>query len=213
MAAPVIAPMPTAPDRGDGGTQFDIDATAFAAAFALLVTEINTSASFIDTKAGEALAAALGGDLPSMAGKALQFLRVNAGETAAEFEDVATISEVKSFAPKIAEMSQIRLAASKNILVDGANVAFDVQGGWNATITLFGNRILDNPTNGFSGLMGYIQVVQGSTGSRTLSFGSYYEFPGGTAPVLTATPGAIDVLFYCFISATRCLVTNVLDIS
>ena len=85
MVAPTITPMPPAPDRGDGGTQFDIDATVFAAAFALLVSEINASASFVDTKATEALAAALSGDLPPLAGQALKLLRVNAGETAAEF--------------------------------------------------------------------------------------------------------------------------------
>jgi len=47
-------------------------------------------ADFVDAQADAALAAALGGDLPPLTGNALEFLRVNAGETAGEFYPFVT---------------------------------------------------------------------------------------------------------------------------
>ena len=41
-----------------------------------------------------------------------------------------------------------------------------------------------------------ISVIQDGTGSRTLSFNSNYKFVGGTAPTLTTTASARDVLVF-----------------
>ena len=81
-------------------------------------------------------------------------------------------------------------------LTDAANISYDMDDGNNATVTLGGNRTLDNPSNVTVGQSGSIFIVQDGTGSRTLSFGSAYDFAGGTAPTLTTTASAVDRIDY-----------------
>jgi hypothetical protein len=76
----------------------------------------------------------------------------------------------------------------------------------NFAVTLSVNATLANPTNIVPGQSGVITVTQGTT-ARTLAFGSYYKFPGGTAPALTATANAVDSLAYYVESATRIVVS------
>jgi len=121
MAAPVITPLPTAPDRATGGTQFDIDATAWAAALPTWTTQVGSVGDFCEVKAGEALAAALGGSLPPLTGHSLQYIRVNAGETAAEFMTLPAASEI---VPGIIEKATLAeaLAGAADKYPDAANV-------------------------------------------------------------------------------------------
>ena len=88
-------------------------------------------------------------------------------------------------------------------LADGGTVTPDFSLGNNFTLTLGGNRTLANPTNLTAGQSGVILVLQDGTGSRTLSFGSYWKFPGGTAPTLTTTASAVDLLAYFVESSSR----------
>jgi hypothetical protein len=44
-------------------------------------------------------------------------------------------------------------------------------------------------------------IVQDSVGSRLITFGSHYKFPGGITPTLTTTPLGIDILTIFVISA------------
>nr|BAR23500.1 fiber protein [uncultured Mediterranean phage uvMED]BAR23551.1 fiber protein [uncultured Mediterranean phage uvMED] len=81
-------------------------------------------------------------------------------------------------------------------LTDAANIAYDMDDGNNATVTLAGNRTLDNPSNITVGQSGSIFIVQDGTGSRTLSFGNAFDFAGGTAPTLTTTASAVDRIDY-----------------
>ena len=81
-------------------------------------------------------------------------------------------------------------------LSDGANIAYDMDDGNNATVTLGGNRTLDNPSNVTVGQSGSIFIVQDGTGSRTLSFGNAYDFAGGTAPTLSTGANAVDRIDY-----------------
>jgi hypothetical protein len=53
-----------------------------------------------------------------------------------------------------------------------------------------------NPTNLTAGQSGSIFAVQDGTGSRTMAFGSYWDFAGGTAPTMTTTASAIDRIDY-----------------
>jgi len=85
MAAPTYTPLPTAPARTMTPTVFAAAADAFVAALAVLQTEGDALGAYTEEQAAIALAAALGGDLPPLTGHALKLLRVNAGETAAEF--------------------------------------------------------------------------------------------------------------------------------
>jgi len=81
-------------------------------------------------------------------------------------------------------------------LTDAANIAYDMDDGNNATVTLGGNRTLDNPSNITVGQSGSIFLVQDGSGSRTCSFGSSFDFAGGTAPTLTTTANAVDRIDY-----------------
>ena len=72
-------------------------------------------------------------------------------------------------------------------------------------MTLAGNRTLANPTNIVAGQSGSIFVTQDATGSRTLAYGSYFKFAGGStaAPVLSTAAGSVDRLDYVVKSATE----------
>ena len=87
-------------------------------------------------------------------------------------------------------------------LTDGATITPDFAASNNYTVTLAGNRTLANPSNLTAGQSGSIFIVQDSTGSRTLSFGSYWDFAGGTAPTLTTDASAVDRVDYIVRSTT-----------
>lgn len=81
-------------------------------------------------------------------------------------------------------------------LSDGANISWNHHTQPNAQVTLAGNRTLDNPTNALDGTMHTLLVIQDATGSRTLAYGSNYRWPINTAPVLTTTANAKDLLSF-----------------
>jgi hypothetical protein len=87
-------------------------------------------------------------------------------------------------------------------LTDAATVTPDMADGNNFSLTLGGNRTLANPSNLTAGQSGSIFLVQDGTGSRTLAYGSYYDFAGGTAPTLTTTASAVDRIDYVVRSTT-----------
>jgi hypothetical protein len=87
-------------------------------------------------------------------------------------------------------------------LTDAATIAVDFDTGQNFTVTLAGNRALGNPTNVTAGQTGSIFVTQDGTGSRTLSYGTSWEFPAATAPTLTTTAAAVDRIDYIVKGAT-----------
>jgi hypothetical protein len=61
---------------------------------------------------------------------------------------------------------------------------------------------LANPSNLTAGQSGSIFIVQDATGSRLLSYGSYLDFAGGTAPTLSTAAAAVDRIDYLVRSAT-----------
>ena len=87
-------------------------------------------------------------------------------------------------------------------LTDGATITPDLATGNFFTVTLGGNRTLANPNNQVAGQGGCFFIVQDGTGSRTLAFGSEYDFAGGTAPTLTTTASAVDRIDYVVRSDT-----------
>lgn len=102
-----------------------------------------------------------------------------------------------------------RFAVEVATLTDGATITPDFGANQNFTVTLAGNRTLANPSNKVVGQTGSIFVVQDGTGSRTLSYGTDYEFAGGTAPTLTTTASAVDRIDYIIRSSTsiQCVFT------
>jgi len=88
-------------------------------------------------------------------------------------------------------------------LTDGATITPNFNNANNFSVTLGGNRTLANPTNLTAGQSGVIVITQDGSGSKTLAYGSNWKFPGGTAPTLTTTANAVDVLVYYVESASR----------
>ena len=97
-------------------------------------------------------------------------------------------------------------------LTDGTTITPDFAVANNFSVTLGGNRTLANPSNLTAGQSGVIVVTQDATGSRTLAFGSYWKFSNGTAPTLTTTASAVDVLAYFVESSTRITARLISDV-
>jgi hypothetical protein len=89
-----------------------------------------------------------------------------------------------------------------NALTDGATITPDFAVANNFSVTLGGNRTLANPSNLTAGQSGSIFITQDGTGSRTLAYGSYYDFIGGTAPTLSTAANAVDRIDYIVRSST-----------
>jgi hypothetical protein len=85
--------------------------------------------------------------------------------------------------------SQLSYAATINWDLDQKPVA---------VVVMTGNPTIANPTNQVAGpLMLYrLTLVQDATGSRTVTWGSAYKFPGGIAPVLSTAANAVDELIF-----------------
>lgn len=88
------------------------------------------------------------------------------------------------------------------VLTDGATITPDFSVTNNYSVTLAGNRTLANPTNITAGQSGSIFVSQDGTGSRTLAYGTYWDFAGGTAPTLSTAASSIDRIDYVVRTAT-----------
>ena len=98
-------------------------------------------------------------------------------------------------------------------LTDGANISVDFNAGQNFAVQLTDNRTLDNPTNCVPGQTGSIFVIQDGTGSRTLSFGTNYKFPGGTAPTLSTGASACDRIDYITFTSSNVHAVATLNVS
>lgn len=92
---------------------------------------------------------------------------------------------------------------SISTLTDGATITPNFALNNSFTVTLGGNRTLANPTNLVAGQSGVIIINQDGTGGRTLAYGTYYDFSGGTAPTLTTTASAVDMIAYFVVSTTK----------
>ena len=94
------------------------------------------------------------------------------------------------------------LAPTITTLTDAATITPNFQTSCNFTVTLGGNRTIANPSAMTVGQSGSIFIVQDGTGSRTLSWGSYWDFIQGTAPTLSTGANAVDRIDYVVRSAT-----------
>jgi len=94
------------------------------------------------------------------------------------------------------------LAPTITALTDGATITPDLTVSANFSVTLGGNRTLANPSAMTVGQSGSIFITQDATGSRTLAYGSYWDFANGTAPTLTTTASAVDRLDYIVRTST-----------
>ncbi len=81
-------------------------------------------------------------------------------------------------------------------LTDAANISWNLDTNKVASVTLAGNRTLDNPTNLKDGATYILIVKQDATGTRTLAYGTAYKWPSGNAPVLSTGANDVDILSF-----------------
>jgi hypothetical protein len=118
----------------------------------------------------------------------------------------ATVGEILAgTADKVVESDTLLAAMAGVALTDGANIAVDLATGVYFTVTLGGNRTLDNPSNHKVGRTIYVKITQDGTGSRTLAYGNQYDFGQDSAPTLSTAAGTVDLLAF-FVSTTSKLV-------
>ena len=93
------------------------------------------------------------------------------------------------------DIKEMSLGAGSHIL--------DLNRNANFKLTLSGNITLVNPANLTAGTTGSIFIVQDGTGSRTASFGTSWDFIGGTAPTLTTAASSVDRIDYIVLDSTN----------
>jgi len=81
-------------------------------------------------------------------------------------------------------------------LTDGTTIAWDLDAAQEAKVTIAANRTLSNPTNQNDGGWYHVRVIQGTGGSRLLSYGTNYKFGDAGAPTLSIAVSAEDVLSF-----------------
>ena len=85
---------------------------------------------------------------------------------------------------------------AEQTLTDGATIDWNLSTQQVAKVTLAGNRTLNAPSNQQAGAFYSLAIIQDGTGSRTLTFNSVYKFTGATAPTLTTTASAKDIIIF-----------------
>lgn len=207
-------------DAATATTQAGIATTAAGTA--------TTQAGIATTKAGEAASSALAADASADAAAASAasinttlFLakadnlaglasastaRTNLGLGTAAVGNIGTDVQAYDVDTAKTDVVQSFTAAQRgavSALTDGATITPDFAVANNFSVTLGGNRTLANPTNLVAGQSGVIKISQDATGSRTLAFGSNWKFAAGTAPTLTTTASAVDILAYYVDNGSR----------
>jgi len=99
--------------------------------------------------------------------------------------------------------------SAMNTLTDAATIATDCNDGNVHEVTLTDNRTLGAPTNLQDGATYIWVITQDVGGTNTLAYNAVFKFPGGTAPTLTTTGSAVDILtgvsdgtnIYCSLAA------------
>ncbi len=80
-------------------------------------------------------------------------------------------------------------------LTDGVTITPNWNNGSIQSVVLGGNRTMANPSNKKDGATYILRIIQDAvTGSRTLTWGTDYKWPGGTAPTLSTATDAEDVV-------------------
>ena len=168
--------------------------TRVAATSAALATSIGTTNTLIATTSA-ALATSIGNHLPLAGGT------LTGTVSGTDFYVSAVAIGTNALLGKNLRI-ETAAVADINALTDGTNISINFNAGQNFTVTLAGNRTLDNPTNCVAGQVGSIFIVQDGTGSQTLAYGSSWDFAGGEAPTLSTDGNAIDRLDYIVHTST-----------
>ena len=153
---------------------------------------------------GAGILAEAEGDFSSSSNATAMVFQTASSETAAEKMRLDSNGDLGIGVTNPTRQLHIAKSAAADItaLTDGATITPDFAAAQNFSVTLAGNRTLANPTNIVAGQTGAIVVTQDGTGSRTLAYGTYWDFAAGEAPTLTTTAAAIDRIDYYVATAT-----------
>ena len=82
-------------------------------------------------------------------------------------------------------------------LTDAATITWNMNSGYNAKVTLAGDRVL-SVTNAVNGMSGCLVITQDATGGRTLDLPANSKLLGATSLVLSSAASSIDILTFVF---------------
>ena len=143
-------------------------------------------------------------------GSARQLLQTASNGTDVEFTSNVSVPGTLALTGVGTFTAATRGTVSASGTVSGT-VTLDFAAANNFSMTLSAGAVtLANPSNLAAGQSGAITVTQDAGTARTLSYGGFFKFEGGT-PTLTTTVGALSTLFYYVDSTTRItakLITN-----
>lgn len=103
---------------------------------------------------------------------------------------------------KLIEADELVNAGAWVTLTDQATIATDCATGRNFTVTINDNRTMGAPTNVKVGMVYTYEIVQGTGGSRTITWNSVFKFGDGTA-TLSASEGDKDLVSFIAVTSTR----------
>ena len=98
-------------------------------------------------------------------------------------------------------------------LTSATTITIDMADSNNFSCTLAHNATFANPSNLTAGQSGSIFLTQDGTGSRTASWGTDWDFAGGTAPTLTTTVSAVDRVDYVVLDSSNIHAVATLNLS
>lgn len=125
---------------------------------------------------------------------------VAADESTAGLVEMATDAEIRASTTgaKAVMAEDLETAAAAVALSHASPTTLDWSAGVNFTWAITGSVTLSNPTNGKPGQWRRLEVTQDATGSRVVTWGNQYVFPGGVNAVLSTAANSVDTLYiYC----------------
>jgi len=96
--------------------------------------------------------------------------------------------------------------------LSGTSVTPNFANGNNFSLTLSGTTTINNPSNITAGMSGVIVITQAS-GGYAVSWGSYWDWAGGTPPSIPTTNGSISCITWFARTTTSILATAALEMS
>lgn len=81
-------------------------------------------------------------------------------------------------------------------LTDASTIAWNMNSGGIASVTLGASRIMGAPTNIQAGGTYALRVIQDATGSRLITWNAAFKWPSGTAPTLSTAANAVDLVTF-----------------
>jgi len=105
---------------------------------------------------------------------------------------------------KAQDLTGTQFVTSPVTLIDAPNINTNASLGGYFAVTLGGNRIFNNPRGAIDGQRIIFEIIQDSTGSRTLTFGSQFAFGTGISSItLSTTAGKRDFIGIIYRATTK----------